>query len=101
MKPAHPVADCYVYYRVAAEHETAARLALRAMLAELEAGMHVTGRAYCKTGEPLLWMEVYANVADADALVDRLTGLAERHGLTSCLAEHQSRHAENFLPLDF
>jgi hypothetical protein len=94
------VSDCYIYYRVAAEHEQAARRALHTMLAELEASARIVGNAYCKTGEPLLWMEVYTAVADPDALVDLLTRLAERHGLINCLAENQRRHVEHFLPLD-
>jgi Domain of unknown function (DUF4936) len=94
------MSDCYIYYRVAAEHEQAARHALHAMLAELEASAHIVGQAYCKAQEPLLWMEVYTAVADPDALVALLDRLAERHGLVGCLAENQRRHVEHFLPLD-
>lgn len=64
------------------------------MLAELAAGAGIAGRAYRKTGEPLLWMEVYTAIADPDALVDRLDRLAARHGLDACLAENQRRHVE-------
>jgi aldehyde:ferredoxin oxidoreductase len=94
------VSDCYIYYRVAAEHEHAARLALHAMLAELEVGIGVVGHAYRKASEPLLWMEVYTVVADPEALVGLLNRLAERHGLIHCLAENQRRHVEHFLPFD-
>lgn len=94
------MSDCYIYYRVAAEHEHAARRALPAMLAELETSARIVGRAYCKAHEPLLWMEVYTAVADPDALVDLLARLAERHGLVACLAQNQRRHVEHFLPLD-
>ena len=93
------MADCYIYYRVAAQREQEARGALAAMLAELEASAGVIGQVYCKAAEPLLWMEVYTAVADPDALVDVLTGLAERHRLIACLAENQHRHVEHFLPL--
>jgi len=94
------MADCYIYYRVAAERERAARRALFAMLAELKTSAGIVGHAHCKASEPLLWMEVYTAVADPDALVEVLTGLAARHGLIACLAENQRRHVENFLPLD-
>ncbi len=94
------MADCYIYYRIAAEREEPARHALIGMLAELEASTQIAGRVYRKAQEPLLWMEVYSGIPDADALVDLLTGLAERHGLTRCLADNQRRHAEYFLPLD-
>lgn len=91
--------DCYIYYRVAAEREQAARRALFAMLSELQASTGIIGHVHCKAMEPLLWMEVYPGVADPDALADLLTGLAERHGLLACLAENQRRHVEYFLPL--
>jgi hypothetical protein len=91
--------DCYVYYRVAVEHAPAARLALNAMLGELESSLRVAGRVYCKAHEPLLWMEVYTGVRDPDALVALLAGLAERHGLNACLAEDERRHVEHFIPL--
>jgi hypothetical protein len=94
------MADCYVYYRVAAEHEHAARRALSAMLAELEASAGIVGHVHCKVIEPLLWMEVYTAVADPDALVEVLNGLAKRHGLIACLAENQRRHVEHFVPLN-
>ena len=90
--------DCYVYYRIDAAHEAEARRALEAMLVALRAA-GVIGKVYRKTHEPLLWMEVYSDVADADRLVDTLTGLAETHGLTACLAENQRRHVEIFSPL--
>ena len=94
------MSDCYIYYRVAAEHEPAARRALRAMLAELEAGARIAGQVYRKAQEPLLWMEVYTAIAEPDTLVDLLDRLAARHGLIECLAENQRRHVEHFLPLD-
>ena len=93
------MADCYVYYRVADEHEQAARHALHAMQAELQTCTGIVGRAYSKATEPRLWMEVYNGIADPDALVDLLDRLAERHWLIGCLAENQRRHVEHFLPL--
>ena len=94
------MADCYIYYRVAAEREQPARQGLKLMLAELQSSTHLVGRVYSKAQEPLLWMEVYTGVPDVDALVELLTGLAEQHGLIACLADNQRRHAEYFLPLD-
>ena len=92
------MADCYIYYRIDAAHEAEARRALEAMLAALQSASGVIGKVYRKTQEPLLWMEVYSDVADADALVDTLTGLAAAHGLTACIAENQRRHVEQFSP---
>ncbi|MEP7083474.1 MAG: DUF4936 family protein [Betaproteobacteria bacterium] len=94
------MADCYIYYRIDSERERPARDALKRMLAELQTSTQLVGHAYSKIHEPLLWMEVYPGIPDAEALVDLLTGLAERHGLTACLADNQRRHAEFFIPLD-
>lgn len=94
------MADCYIYYRIDAEREQPAREALKTMLAELQTSTQLVGRAYSKIQEPLLWMEIYTGTPDAEALVDLLAGLAERHGLTACLADNQRRHAEYFIPLE-
>ncbi|MEO7762500.1 MAG: DUF4936 family protein [Casimicrobiaceae bacterium] len=94
------MADCYVYYRIDAAREAEAKRALDAMLIALQAATGITGRIYCKTHEPLLWMEVYCAVADPETLVDTLSGLAEAHGLTACIALNQRRHVEQFTPLD-
>jgi len=91
--------DCYVYYRIDAAREAEARRALDAMLSALRAATGITGHVFSKTQEPLLWMEVYPAIADADALVDLLDQLAGTHGLTACLAENQRRHVEQFTPL--
>lgn len=90
--------DCYVYYRVAPEHARAAHVALTAMLAELaSSGIH--GKAFMKVAEPLLWMEVYPGIADAQRFIEQLDALAERHGLVQFLADGQRRHVERFLPM--
>ena len=93
------MADCYVYYRIDAAREDEARRALDAMQVALQTATGIAGRVYVKTHEPLLWMEVYVDLADIDGFVDKLTALAETHGLTACLAENQRRHVEQFSPL--
>jgi hypothetical protein len=92
------VTDCYVYYRVDPAREAAARTALAALLAELDATDGIRGRVFRKVHEPLLWMEVYAGLADPDAVMDRVDALAHKHGLAACLAENQRRHVEHFMP---
>ena len=94
------MSDCYIYYRVALDHEPAARVALHTMLDEVAATAGIRGQAHCKTHEPLLWMEVYPDVGDAEAFVSLLTGLSARHGLDACLEDNQRRHVELFIPLD-
>ena len=76
------------------------RAALAALLAEVEATVGVRGVAFRKTQEPLLWMEVYAGLTDASAVMDAVARLAERHGLAACLAEHERRHVEQFSPFE-
>ena len=93
------MADCYIYYRIAAAREAEALRALDAMLAALRSASGVTGRIYRKTHEPLLWMEVYTDVDDVDRLADTLAELAAVHGLTACIAENERRHIEQFSPL--
>ena len=96
------MSDCYVYYRIDAAREDEAKRALDAVQAALRMATGVTGRVFCKTHEPLLWMEVYNDIGEAhaaDALVAALAGLAETHGLTACLADSQRRHVELFSPL--
>ena len=90
--------DCYVYYRVDPAREAAAHTALTALLAELAATHGIRGHAFRKVGEPLLWMEVYAGLADPDVVMDRVDALARQHGLAACLAENQRRHVEQFKP---
>jgi len=93
------VTDCYVYYRVDPAREAAARTALAALLADLDATHGIRGSAFRKVHEPLLWMEVYSGLADPDAVMDRVEALAHEHGLAACLAENQRRHVEQFAPL--
>ncbi|MFI4922858.1 MAG: DUF4936 family protein, partial [Burkholderiales bacterium] len=54
----------YIYYRV----EPAGAAALDARIHEMQTALHnqtgIAGRLLKKRDEPLLWMEVYENVAD-------------------------------------
>ena len=93
------MSDCYVYYRIDAARADAARAALAAMLDQVAVELGIHGQAYCKTTEPLLWMEVYRDVDDFDALTGRLAELAHAHGLDHCLADNQRRHVEHFMAL--
>jgi hypothetical protein len=93
------MSDCYVYYRIALDREADARGAVVALIAEVEATTGIRGRAYCKTVEPLLWMEVYPGVVDGEAFVSLLAELSARHGLDACLEDNQRRHVEEFTEL--
>lgn len=90
--------DCYVYYRIEPAHEAAAAAALSALLDELSVCDGVRGAVFRKLHEPHLWMEVYKDLSD-EALPHRIEALAQKHGLTACLATNERRHIEQFVPL--
>jgi hypothetical protein len=96
MRPATP-AHVYVYYRVAADH-AAAREAVAALLAAVEAATGVAGRLLARRDDPATWMEIYEPVADPAAFLHRLAELA-RHHRVAAIAGDGHRHAECFAPL--
>ena len=57
--------SCYfIYYRIDARHVEPARATVNQLLTQLKSLTGIQGRCLRKTGEPLLWMEIYDNVAD-------------------------------------
>ena len=94
------MSDCYIYYRVALDREHDARRSVQAILGEVEATTGIRGQASRKAHEPLLWMEVYEGVTDAEEFVSLLTELSARHGLDPCLEDNQRRHVEHFVALN-
>jgi hypothetical protein len=87
----------YIYYRVqpARAEELAARM--RALQAALRAETGVQGRLMSKRGEPLLWMEVYEGVADAEGFERTLERLVREHGVAAALQPGSPRHLECFV----
>lgn len=86
----------YIYYRVAAAHAAALEPRVRAMQAVLAAETGVAGRLMKKRGEPLLWMEVYEDVADAAGFEAALERLAAAHRVSEALQPGAGRHTECF-----
>lgn len=86
----------YIYYRV----EPANAAVLKARIHEMQAALHnqtgVAGRLLEKRDEPLLWMEVYENVADAESFEDALMHVVEEYHIRQLLEPGSQRHTECF-----
>jgi len=63
----------YIYYRVATRDIDALRQRIAALQHELARETGVVGRLLVKSGEPLLWMEVYEGIEDRRDFEERLT----------------------------
>jgi hypothetical protein len=88
--PAH----CYVYYRVTGDAR-AARAAVAAMMADLEARTGVAGRLLVRADDPSTWMEVYEPVPHPAAFGRALAACVRRHGVAAFACDGQ-RHVERF-----
>ncbi len=94
MCPGNPVVHFYVYYRIAPCHAADAEAPIRAMLTRLACRFGVNTNLLKKCDEPLLWMEVYANVADTAGFERELDRAADEYDV-SMLIDGQ-RHVECF-----
>jgi hypothetical protein len=88
----------YVYYRVGAAHESAARRAVASMLLSLAQRTAVIGRLMHRQDDPLLWMEIYESVRDPVAFETVLAELLPVSGLAALLEPGAARHTERFVP---
>ena len=86
----------YIYYRVAAQRADEAAHAVRGLLQQVEARSGVVGRRLCRRDDPLMWMEIYENVADAAAFERVLSRAVEASGLATCL-DAGARTTERFV----
>jgi hypothetical protein len=84
----------YVYYRIDPGHAADAEAALRALLARLGERTGIHGEHLKKCDEPLLWMEVYRNVADRLAFEVELAHAVTTEGLGNFILG--ARHVECF-----
>lgn len=87
----------YIYYRV----EPAGAAALEARIHEMQTALRIqtgiAGRLLKKRDEPLLWMEVYENVVDAESFEDALTRIVEEYRIQQSLEPGSQRHTECFV----
>jgi len=88
---------CYIYYRVAAPHAVAARMALRATLHALQERLGIVGHLFEGEAEPLLWMEVYENLPDTQRFETTLNGLLAAHHFEGFLSPGSVRRVERFV----
>ena len=88
---------CCIYYRVAAAHALEARAAILAALDALEERAGIVGHLFEGQHEPLLWMEVYDSVRDADGLQTMLDDLLAASRFEAFLAPGSERRVERFV----
>ncbi len=86
----------YIYYRVDPKKAKACEPKVRKLLAAVERATGVAGRLLRKRGEPLLWMEVYENVADEAKFEWAVADIADQLKLKEYLDHDTTRHVECF-----
>lgn len=86
--------NVYVYYRLDPRHVDEAETPIRALMAHLACRCAVTARLLKKRGEPLLWMESYEGVADADAFSLELVRAVDEYDVSVFI--DGERHLECF-----
>lgn len=88
----------YVYYRVAAETAEALERRVSAAQTALALATGIRGRLLHRSGEPLLWMEIYEGVGDRATFVQALDQVLTAHRVTELLptASRKSEVFEDF-----
>ncbi|GAB4058872.1 DUF4936 family protein [Uliginosibacterium sediminicola] len=87
----------YIYYRVAAAQQAAARERVTQLFAQLAAQSGIHGRLLCRRDDDTTWMEVYAAVSAPEAFLAQLKAAETTLALAS-LIEGGQRHVEVFQP---
>ncbi len=88
--------SCYVYYRVSENHVTAASAAVQRLAEIMRERTGVSAQLKKKVNEPLLWMEIYEGVSEADPFLVSLRDSVQQVGLERCLQPDSKRHIEIF-----
>ncbi|MDA8224420.1 MAG: DUF4936 family protein [Betaproteobacteria bacterium] len=86
----------YIYYRVRTDDPETETL-IRGLQARLACRACINGRLLKRCDDPLTWMEIYEDVADAQALLRQLDQLASEYDLMPFL--DGERHVECFVSL--
>lgn len=87
----------YIYYRVDGARTAELETAIHRMQQELKEGTGIAGRLLKKHEEPLLWMEIYENVPDAEAFGQALADRVEKYKLKRFLQPGTARMVECFV----
>lgn len=95
---APPACSVYVYYRLRDGAPPVATRAVADLQGRIAMRLGVRGRLLVKRGEPLLWMEIYDDVTDADRLLDALSEEAARARFERLLQPGKLRTVEVFIP---
>ena len=85
--------NVYVYYRLDPGHADLAETTIRALMARM-VGLGVTAQLLKKCDEPLLWMESYVGVTDAESFRRDLAGVADEYDVGIFI--NGVRHVECF-----
>lgn len=86
----------YVYYRVDAARTGPCAVAAEFILDAVKRKTGIEGRVLKKRNEPLLWMEIYENVADEAGFEWELAEAVTASGIAQLLQEGKGRHTECF-----
>ena len=86
--------NVYVYYRLDPRHADEAETPIRAMMARVSCKCAVTAQLLKKRNEPLLWMESYTGIADAETFLRELSIVADEYDVGIFL--NSERHVECF-----
>lgn len=71
--------NVYVYYRLDPRHADEAETLIRALMARVACRAGVMAQLLKKRGEPLLWMESYTGITDAEIFLRELSSLADEY----------------------
>lgn len=88
--------SCYVYYRVVPDRVPEASTAARDTINRIRQSTGINGQLMTKVGEPLLWMEVYEEIADEAAFLDAMHRCTELSDIGRWLDGDGRRHTEIF-----
>lgn len=87
----------YIYYRVDPDQADACEQKIKELLATVKDATGVAGRMLKKRGEPLLWMEIYENVSDAETFELVLVRAVVKARVQDFLQTGSDRHIECFV----
>jgi len=85
--------NVYVYYRLDPNHADVAETSIHALMARM-ACRGVTAQLLKKYDEPLLWMESYTGITDAEIFLRELASVAAEYDVGIFL--NGERHVECF-----
>jgi len=86
----------YIYYRVDPGKADECESVIHQVLEEVKRTTGIAGKLLRKRDEPLLWMEIYENVADDAKFEWELADIADRLNVKQCLVADTTRHVECF-----